>query len=72
LDVNALPVTNVRKVFTEGRLNKALNRKKPKQEYKHRLDGYAETRLIAMACSPALIDKNSGQALWQGRRTSSS
>ncbi len=37
-DVNAVTVTNIRKVFSEGGLEKALNRKKPEREYKHRLD----------------------------------
>jgi hypothetical protein len=52
-DVNSVTVTNVRKAFTEGRLDKALNRKKPDREYEHRLDGNAEAHLIALACSDA-------------------
>ncbi len=52
-DVNSLTVTNVRKAFAEGGLEKALNRKKPDREYEHRLDGNAEAHLIALACSDA-------------------
>jgi hypothetical protein len=52
-DVNSLTVTNVRKAFAEGGLDKALNRKKPDREYEHRLDGNAEAHLIALACSDA-------------------
>jgi Homeodomain-like domain len=53
LDVNAVTVTNVRKAFSEGGLEQALNRKKPNREYTHRLDGNAEAHLIALACSEA-------------------
>jgi hypothetical protein len=52
-DVNELTVANVRKDFAEGGVEKALNRKKPKREYSHRLDGEAEAHLIALACSEA-------------------
>jgi hypothetical protein len=52
-DVNPLTVVNIRKAFQEGRLEQALNRKKPEREYEHRLDGNAEARLIALACSEA-------------------
>jgi hypothetical protein len=52
-DVNSVTVTIVRKAFAEGSLEKALNRKKPKREYEHRLDGKAEAHLNALACSDA-------------------
>jgi hypothetical protein len=48
-DVNATTVTNVRKAFVEGGLEKALNRKKPEREYPHRLDGEAEAHPMALA-----------------------
>lgn len=50
-DVHSVTVTNVRKAFAEGGLEKALNRKKPEREYQHRLDGEAEAHLMALACS---------------------
>jgi len=53
LDVHFATVTNVRKAFTQGRLETALNRKQPDREYEHRLDGRAEAYLIALACSDA-------------------
>ena len=46
-------MTNVRKAFAEGGLEKALNRKKPDRQYAHRLDGSAEAHLMALACSEA-------------------
>jgi Homeodomain-like domain len=52
-DVNSLTVTNVRKAFAEGGLEKALNRKKPNREYQRCLDGRAEAHLMALACSDA-------------------
>ena len=52
-DVNEVTVTNVRKAYAEGGLEKALKRKKPEREYEHRLDGNAEAHLIALACSEA-------------------
>jgi hypothetical protein len=52
-DVNSVTVTNIRKDFSEGRLEQALNRKKPEREYKHRLDGHAEAHLVAMVCGEA-------------------
>jgi hypothetical protein len=52
-DVNSMTVANVRKGFAEGRLEKALNRKKPEREYQHSLDGNAEAHLIALACGAA-------------------
>jgi hypothetical protein len=52
-DVNSITVTNIRKAYAEGGLEKTLNRKKPDREYTHRLDGNAEAHLIALACSDA-------------------
>jgi hypothetical protein len=52
-DVNSMTVTNIRKAFTEGGLEKAINRKKPEREYPHSLDGNAEAHLIALACGAA-------------------
>jgi hypothetical protein len=49
-DVNSMTVTNVRKAFVEGGVEKVLNRKKPEREYQHSLDGNAEAHLIALAC----------------------
>ena len=52
-DVNAVTVTNIRKAFSEGGLEKALNRKRPEREYEHRFDGHAEAHLVALVCGEA-------------------
>lgn len=52
-DVNSVTVTNIRKAFSEGGLEKALNRKKPEREYERRLDGHAEAHLVALVCGEA-------------------
>jgi hypothetical protein len=49
-DVNTVTVTNIRKAFSEGGLEQALNRKQPEREYEHCLDGHAEAHLVAMVC----------------------
>ena len=49
-DVNPVTVTNIRKAFSEGGVEQALNRKTPEREYEHRLDGHAEARLVALVC----------------------
>ena len=45
-----MTVTNIRKAFAEGGVERVLNRKKPEREYQHSLDGNAEAHLIALAC----------------------
>jgi hypothetical protein len=49
-DVNSQTVTNIRKAFAEGGVERVLNRKKPEREYQRSLDGNAEAHLIALAC----------------------
>jgi hypothetical protein len=49
-DVNTVTITNIRKAFSEGGLEQAINRKQPEREYEHRLDGHAEAHLVAMVC----------------------
>ena len=50
LDVTINTITNVCRSFQTQRLA-AVERKKPKREYEHSLDGEAEAYLIAIACS---------------------
>jgi len=50
LDVTNNTVTNVCRLFQSQRLT-AVERKKPKREYEHSLDGETEAHLIAIACS---------------------
>ncbi len=44
-------VSRVRKQYVEMGLEAALNRRSPSREYKRKLDGEQEARLIAVACS---------------------
>ena len=50
LDVTLNTVTHTCRAFQTQRLT-AIERKKPKREYQHSLDGEAEAHLIAIACS---------------------
>jgi len=61
LDVAARTVGNVRQRFVEGGLGGALNRKPQCRPSKVRLlDGRAEARLVALACS----EPPAGRACW--------
>jgi transposase len=46
-------VERVRKEFVEEGLEAALERHKPRRQYRRKLDGDAEAHLIALACSQA-------------------
>ncbi len=59
-DISQIIVYQVRKTYVEQGLEKAISRKKPEREYKHRLDGEAEAHLIALACGEA----PEGQERW--------
>ncbi len=56
-------VARVRKQYFEEGLEAALNRRPPNREYRRRLDGEQEARLIALACS----EPPEGQARWSLR-----
>jgi homeodomain-containing protein len=51
LDVSAVTIAMVRRVFVEQGLDAVLQRKQPNREYEHVLDGEGEAHLIALACS---------------------
>ena len=51
LDVHPATVARVRCQFTEAGLAAALERKRPDRVYERALDGAAEARLVALACS---------------------
>jgi transposase len=53
LDVGMATVGRVRQQFVEEGFQAALERRRPRREYVRKLDGDAEARLIATACSPA-------------------
>jgi len=63
LDVNPTTVALVRRQVIEEGLTATLERKRPDRVYEHRLDGEAEARLIAVACSTP----PDGQARWSLR-----
>jgi DNA-binding transcriptional ArsR family regulator len=56
-------VSRVRKRYFEEGLEAALNRRPPNREYRRKLDGEQEARLIALACS----EPPEGQARWSLR-----
>ncbi len=56
-------VSRVRKRYFEEGLEAALNRRPPNREYRCKLDGEQEARLIALACS----EPPEGQARWSLR-----
>jgi len=53
LDVGRATVERVRQGFVEDGLEAALERRKPRREYRRKLDGDGEAHLIALACSKA-------------------
>jgi hypothetical protein len=51
LEVNPASVARIRQHYVTAGLDAALHRKPPAREYRRRLDGEQETRLVALACS---------------------
>jgi transposase len=60
LECGLRTVARVRKRFAEGGLEAALYRRRPTGRRYRKLDGAAEARLVALACSPA----PDGRARW--------
>lgn len=56
-------VARIRKQYFEEGLQAALNRRPPKREYRRKLDGEQEARLVTLACS----QPPEGQARWSLR-----
>src|SRR5215213_385346 len=63
LETSTATVQRARERFYEGGLEAALERSKPDRVYKRSLDGRAEARLIALACS----EPPRGQGRWSFR-----
>ena len=63
LETSQPTVSRLRKQYAEQGLEAALNRRASRREYRRKLDGAQEARLVALACSapPA------GQARWSLR-----
>jgi len=53
LEVGTATVERVRKAFVEEGVEAALERRKPRRQYRRKLDGDGEAHLIALACSQA-------------------
>jgi Homeodomain-like domain len=51
LEVNPATVARIRQQYVTAGLDAALHRKPPAREYRRRLDGAREARLVALACS---------------------
>lgn len=60
LEVSTRAVNRVRKAYVEEGLQAAIERKSGRAQPRIKLDGAAEARLVAVACSPA----PAGQARW--------
>jgi transposase len=63
VEVSQPTVARVRKQYFEEGLEAALNRRPPNREYRRKLDGEQEARLLALACS----EPPEGQARWSLR-----
>jgi len=50
LEVGRATVERVRKALVEEGLERALDRRKPRRQYRRKLDGDGEAHLIALAC----------------------
>ena len=51
LDVGLSTVARVRQRFVEEGLEAALERRKPRRDYRHLVDGECEAHLVALVCS---------------------
>jgi len=60
LEVGTATVERVRKRFVEEGLEAALVRRRPRRDYRRRLDGDGEAHLIALACG----ETPEGRARW--------
>ena len=60
LEIGHATVERVRQQFVEEGLEAALQQRKPRREYRRKLDGDAEAHLIALACS----ESPAGRARW--------
>jgi transposase len=57
LDVSVPTVERIRKRYAEEGLEAALSRRRPRREYRRKLDGEAEAHLVALSCSPPPVGR---------------
>ena len=60
LDVGVSTVERVRKRFARAGLEAAIRQRRPRREYRRKLDGEHEAHLVALACSPPPL----GRRFW--------
>src|SRR5919202_6340862 len=63
VEVSQPTISRVRKQFMEAGVEAALNRRAPRREYRRKLDGAQEARLVALTCT----EPPAGQARWSLR-----
>jgi transposase len=63
VEVSQPTIARIRKQYVEAGLEAALNRRAPRRDYRRKLDGEQEARLIALACS----QPPTGYARWSLR-----
>ena len=63
VEVSQPTVARVRRQFVEEGLDAALDRRAPRREYRRKLDGEQEARLVALTCA----EPPAGQARWSLR-----
>lgn len=63
VEVSVATIERVRRRWVAGGLDDALHRRPPRREYRRKLDGAQEARLIALACSAP----PTGQERWSLR-----
>ena len=63
VEVSQPTISRIRRQYVEEGLEAALDRRAPRREYQRKLDGEAEARLVAIACS----EPPAGQARWSLR-----
>jgi transposase len=63
LEVSRPTVERIRRRFADQGLSAALRRRPPRREYRRKLDGEQEARLVALSCS----EPPAGRARWSMR-----
>ena len=71
LEIHHTTVARVRKQYAAGGLEAAVGRKAPEREYRRKLDGEQEARLVVLACSARPRAASAGRCgCWHSRWSS--
>lgn len=57
IETSVSTIERVRRRFVEGGLSNSLYRRASRRDYERKLDGQAEAKLIALACSPPPVGR---------------